>query len=196
MLASAEFAGWIVSGVNPRGGPADSRSEPERFAEHELQVMNRTNGFKAAGGKPNLPWPRALGTPPWGAARELEAGAARPGAAYRMRLLRLGSAAALRHVYQDLAGLVGEGLPALLYVGSPSLPRHVTLLLPGSGTAASDDTAGSDGTEGTAGSEAGTQLDVYDPATGTVTGLSPDRFASRTLGIAGWNVPWIAVQPR
>ena len=187
MLVSAEFASWIVSGINPRGGPADSRSEPERFAEHELQVMNRTNGFRVAGGKPNLPWPRALGTPPWGAARELEAGAARAGAAYRMRLVRLGSAAALRDVYRDLVGRVREGLPALLYVGSPSLPRHITLLLPGQRPGDTDGPVGPGG-------EA--QLDVYDPATGTVTGLAPDRFASRTLGIAGWDIPWIAVQPR
>jgi hypothetical protein len=42
----------------------------------------------------------------------------------------------------------------------------------------------------------GALLDVYDPATGSVTQLAPDRFAGHTLGIAGWNVPWITVQPR
>jgi hypothetical protein len=176
MLVSPEFSGWIVDGIDPGGGPPDSRSEPERFAEHERQVMDRTNGIQAAGGKLNLPWPRALGTPPWGAEKELEDGAARPGAAYRMRVVRLGSGQGLREVYQDLAGLVGEGLPALLYIGNARLPRHVTLVMPGD-----TDRSG---------------LDVYDPATGSVTELDPDRFARRTLGIAGWNVPWITVQPR
>ena len=38
-------------------------------------------------------------------------------------------------------------------------------------------------------------LDVYDPATGQVTLLDEGRFASRELRIAGWDVPWIAVQP-
>ena len=175
MLVSPEFAGWIVNGINPTGGPADSRSEPERFAEHEREVMSRTNGFRAAGGKPNIPWPQSLGTPPWGAEKELEHGAARAGAAYRMRLVRLGAAVALSEVHQQLVSLVREGLPALLYIGNTRMPRHITLVLPGDG---------------------GAPLDVYDPATGSVTELAPDRFARRTLGIAGWNVPWITVQPR
>ena len=177
MLVSPQFAGWIVSGKSPRRlqGPDDPRSEAERFAEHEREVMDRTNGVHAAGGKLNVPWPHRFGTPPWGAERELEAGAAQPGAAYRMRLVRLGSTAVLRDVHRDLVSLVHEGLPALLYIGNSRLPRHVTLVLPGEG----------DG-----------ELDVYDPATGSVTDLAPDRFASRTLGIAGWDVPWITVQPR
>jgi len=177
MLVSPQFAGWIVSGKSPRRpqGPDDPRSEAERFAEHEREVMNRTNGIHAAGGKLNIPWPQAFGTPPWGAKKELEYGAAQPGAAYRMRLVRLGSTAALREVHRDLVSLVREGLPALLYIGNTRLPRHVTLVLPGDG---------------------GKQLDVYDPATGSVTDLAPDRFAGRTLGIAGWDVPWITVQPR
>src|SRR5450759_626191 len=178
MLVSPEFGQWVVNGIDPLGGPTDSRSEPERFAEHEREVMNRTNGMRAAGGKLNVPWPPALGTPPWGAEKELQDGAARPGAAYAMRLVRLCSSEALLKAHRDLVGLVREGLPALLYIGNGWAPRHVTLLLPGSGT------------------DGGGGLDVYDPATGSVTELAADRFASRSLGIAGWNVPWITVQPR
>jgi hypothetical protein len=176
MLVSPSFGQWIVDGIDPKGGPADPRSEAQRFAEHEREVMNRTNGIRAAGGKLNVPWPRALGTPPWGAEKELEFGAARPGAAYAMRLVRLGSSDALRDVHRDLVRLVREDLPALLYIGNAWAPRHVTLVLQG------DSTSGG--------------LDVYDPATGSVTELAPERFARRTLGIAGWNVPWITVQPR
>jgi len=176
MLVSPEFGQWVVNGIDPKGGPTDSRSEPERFAEHEREVMNRTNGIRAAGGKLNVPWPRVVGTPPWGAEKELEHGAARPGAAYAMRLVRLGSSDVLRDVHRDLTRLVREGLPALLYIGNAWAPRHVTLVLPGD--------------------SANGGLDVYDPATGTVTELAPERFASRALAIAGWNVPWITVQPR
>jgi hypothetical protein len=175
MLVSAEFAAWIVNGINPTGGPVDSRSEAQRFAENEREVVTRTNRFHAAGGKLNIPWPKSLGTPPWGAEKELEAGAARHGAAYRMRVVALSSTVALRSAHQDLVTLVRCGLPAMLYIGNARLPRHVTLVLPGDG---------------------GALLDVYDPATGSVTQLAPDRFAGRTLGIAGWNVPWITVQPR
>ena len=180
MLVSPELARWIVSGIGPRvtdssGGPPDSRSEQDRFAEYERTVMKRTNGFRAAGGQWNIPWPHAVGTPPWGAKTELEYGAARPGAAYAIRWVRLGRSDALRDAHRDLVRLVEEGRPALLYIGNAWLPRHVTLVLPGDGDAL---------------------LDVYDPASGWVTELAADRFASRTLGIAGWNVPWITVQPR
>jgi hypothetical protein len=176
MLVDPGFAAWIVGGVKADGGPTDSRSESTRFAEHEREVMDRTNAFHAAGGRLNLPWPHALGTPPWGAEKELEHSV--PGArgkAYRMRVLRLASGSGLQDAYRDLASLVREELPALLYIGSSASPRHVTLVLPGEG---------------------GAQLDIYDPATGSVTDLDPARFAGRTLGIAGWNVPWITVQPR
>jgi hypothetical protein len=176
MLVSPEFSGWIVNGTDPEGGSADPRSESERFAEHERQVMDQTNGPHAAGGRLNLPWPRALGTPPWGAEKELEAGAARPGAAYRMHVVRLGSRNALAEAFRDLTGLVREGQPALLYIGNARMPRHVTLVIP----------AGS-GDSG---------LNVYDPATGAVTELDQARFTTRTLDIAGWNVPWLTVQPR
>jgi len=194
MVVDPDFAAWIVDGVRADGRPPDSRPEAARFAEHEREVMNRTNALHAAGGRLNLPWPHSLGTPPWGAEKELEyntpgergapaveAATAAPGAPgragppYRMRVLRLASGAVLRDVYRDLVGLVREDLPALLYIGNAQSPRHVTLVLPGEG---------------------GAQLDVYDPATGSVTDLDPERFAGRTLGIAGWNVPWITVQPR
>lgn len=204
MLVSPEFGQWVVNGIDPNGGPIDSRSERERFAEHEREVMNRTNGIRAAGGKLNVPWPRALGTPPWGAEKELEFGAARPGAAYAMRLVRLGSSDALRDVYRDLVRLVRDGLPALLYIGNAWAPRHVTLVLPGGNSSDGGDGGvgggnGGGGGAGGSGGDGGSMnggLDVYDPATGSVTELDLERFASCTLAIAGWNVPWITVQPR
>jgi hypothetical protein len=184
MLVSAQFAGWIVDGTDPEGGPTDVRSQSERFAEHERTVMSRTNGWRAADGRLNLPWPHAVGTPPWGAKKELESSQlGMTGADYTMRVLGLGSATALREAHRILVGLVREGLPALLYVGNTWMPRHVTLVLPGD-------------RQGAGGSKDVGVLDVYDPATGSVTGLDPDRFATRKLAIAGWNVPWITVQPR
>jgi hypothetical protein len=181
MLVSPEFAGWIVDGIDPKGGAPDARSQSERFAEHERTVMSRTNGWRAADGRLNIPWPHAVGTPPWGAEKELEHGAASQGAAYSMTVVGLGSGETLRKAHTDLAGLVREGLPALLYVGNAWMPRHVTLVIPAStGEGGGLDVGG---------------LNVYDPAAGSVTELDPDRFASRTLGIAGWNVPWISVQP-
>lgn len=137
--------------------------------------MSRTNGVRPAEDRWNIPWAHALGTPPWGAKAELEHGAARPGAGYRMRLVRLGSTNGLRDVHRDLVRHVRQGEPALLYIGDAWLPRHVTLVLPG------DDEA---------------RINVYDPASGSVTELALETFETRRLDIAGWNVPWITVRPR
>jgi len=199
MLVSPEFAAWIVDGIDPAGGPADSRSQSERFAEHERTVMSRTNGLHAADGSLNLPWPHAMGTPPWGAEKELESSQlGMTGATYAMRVLGFGSGKTLREAHQALLGQVREGLPALLYIGNRWMPRHVTLVLPGAGPpgagpAVSGQAVGGQAVGGQGGDGV---LDVYDPATGAVTILDPVRFATRRLGIAGWDVPWITVHPR
>ena len=59
---------------------------------YERVVMNRTNRLYAGGRRLNLPWPKALGTPPWGAKKELEFGASRRGTTYTVQLLRAGLA--------------------------------------------------------------------------------------------------------
>jgi len=174
MLVNPAFARWITTGEGPRGDAPAGATEQERFAAYERVVMRRTNGLRGAGGRLNLPWPRSLGTPPWGARAELEYGAARRGTTYELRVVRQLRAAALRAAHGTLVDVVADGEPALLYIGSATLPRHVTLVLPGDGDRA---------------------LDVYDPASGQVTALDEARFAGHELGIAGWDVPWITVQP-
>ena len=64
-------------------------------------------------GRLQLPWPRALGTPPWALARELSAATGRP---HRVRLVRWS-----RRRSVPPAGA--------LYVGTRWLPRHVLLVL-------------------------------------------------------------------
>ena len=174
MLADPAFARWVVAGVGRDGGPPDGRGEQARFAEYERVVMGRTNALVGSGGRLQLPWPRALGTPPWGARRELETLAAAGGSPYQLRLVRFASAATLGATYRQLGHLVCDGRQALLYLGNALAPRHVTLVLPGDGDAV---------------------LDVYDPATGTVTALDEDRYVTRRLALAGWDVPWVLVHP-
>lgn len=174
MLVNPVFARWITTGEGPRGDAPSGNTEQERFAAYERVVMRRTNRVLAGGGRLNVPWPRALGTPPWGAMKELEFGAARGGTDYEVRVLRLHPRSALRAAHARLVEVVADGEPALLYIGSGLLPRHVTLVLPGDGDRV---------------------LDVYDPATGQVTLLDEARFVARDLRIAGWDVPWIVVQP-
>jgi hypothetical protein len=174
MLVNPRFARWITTGEGPRVDAPPGDTEAERFAAYERVVMNRTNRLYAGGRRLNLPWPRALGTPPWGARKEFEFGASRAGARYTVEVLRGDLRSRLRAAHARLVDVVDEGEPALLYAGTALLPRHVVLVLPGDG----DST-----------------LDVYDPATGLVSLLDADSFAERRLRLSGWDVPWFAVQP-
>ena len=174
MLVNPQFARWITTGEGPRVDAPPGDTEAERFAAYERVVMHRTNHLYAGGRRLNVPWPRTLGTPPWGAKKELEFGASRRGTRYAVEVLRTDLAKRLRADHARLVDVVDDGEPALLYVGNAVLPRHVVLVLPGDG----------DGV-----------LDVYDPTTGLVTLLDADSFAARRLRLSGWDVPWFAVQP-
>ena len=78
----------------------------------------------------------------------------------------------MRFTLRRMEKAVAEGRPGLLYVGSPRLPRHVTLVLPGE----------IDGT-----------VHVYEPAAGRVLGMTADGFADEAFGLAGWPQPWFLV---
>ena len=69
----------------------------------------------------------------------------------------------MRRYHDEIRERVGAGRPAVLYIGSTWLPRHVTLVVP------------SESTDG---------LDVYDPASGQVEPLPADSFATRRLDMA------------
>ena len=174
MLVNPEFARWIITGEGPRADAPPGATEQERFAAYERVVMARTNRIFAGGRRLNVPWPRLLGTPPWGAKKELEFGASRRGTEYDIHVMRAKSKAGLRAAHARLIELVDDGEPALLYVGNRLLPRHVVLILPGDGDRL---------------------LDVYGPATGRVSMLDEASFAERRLRLAGWDHPWLAVQP-
>ena len=174
MLVDPDFAHWIATGERAKPGSPHGASPAERFAAYEQVVHRRTNGLALGRDGLNLPWPRFLGTPPWGAKRELELGAAKRGTDYTIVVLRPLSQDALARVFERLNAVVADGMPALLYVGSTTLPRHVLLILPGNG----DD-----------------RLDIYDPADGSVRARSVRSFATHELGLSGWDVPWFVVAP-
>lgn len=174
MLVDPAFAHWISTGEGALPGSPEGRSPAERFAAYERLVHRRTNGFTVDRSGVNLPWPRFLGTPPWGAKRELELGAAKRGTDYAISLLRPLPQDRLGRAFDHLNAVVTDGMPGLLYVGSTTLPRHVLLVLPGNG----DD-----------------RLDVYDPADGSVRARSVRSFATHELRLSGWDVPWFVVAP-
>ncbi len=175
MLVNPAFGRWITTGLGKDARDddvPDGRTTAERFAAYEQVVAGRTNSLFGAGGRLQVPWPRALGTPPWGGLGELEYGAADPGARYDTSWFRFGSRAGRERAYAALRARVSDGRPALLYIGNAWLPRHVVLVMPPT---------------------RGQQLDVYEPSVGRVVDLPREPFVSHRLGVAGWDVPWAAV---
>jgi hypothetical protein len=183
MLADPGFAAWIRTGarLDARGaetglaGGAPTGSEVQRFGAYEQVVAARTNALFGGARRLQLPWPRALGTSPWGARNELEFGAAGPGSRYGIGWIRFRGADRLGQAYDELRARLRDGRPALLYVGSRWLPRHVVLVMP---------------------STRGDELDVYEPAAGRVVDLGRAAFTGHRLGLGGWDVPWFVVQDR
>jgi hypothetical protein len=175
MLVNPAFAAWIRDGTHKDardGDVPDGGTEAQRFAAYEQVVASRTNAVLGAGRRLQLPWPRALGTPPWGALRELEYGASDPDADYDVAWFRHRGRGGLEHTYAELRARVREGRPALLYVGNAWSPRHVVLVMPPTGDQ---------------------ELDVYEPSAGRVVDLQRHAFVERRLQVGGWDYPWAAV---
>ncbi len=103
----------------------DRSPAPEEFREEVLACHRRLTSLRGPDGR-QVPWPRALGTPPWAVRRALEALA---GCDHDLHLARWS-----RETSYDRLAVAGGAL----YVGSRLLPRHVLLALAGG--------AGGDGT--------------------------------------------------
>ncbi len=95
--------------------PAYGRAlrDPGHWRAEVLRTHAEVTGLRD-GGRVGLPWPRALGTPPWSVARRLGVTTGRRWRTSRCDLAAV--AAAVR---------AGDAVP--LFVGSRLLPRHVLL---------------------------------------------------------------------
>lgn len=144
----------------------------DRFGSDVLSTHRRATAAVVAG-RLQVPWPRALGTPPWSLARELSrlSGPALPATPYRWRVARLQPAAA----FERVAHAVEAERPVALYVGNRWLPRHVVLAV---GRAAED------------------ALWVYDPARGARVQVTRAAVSSRCLTFGRWDRLWVDVSPR
>jgi hypothetical protein len=147
-------------------------AEDDRFAADVLSTHRRATSAIVAG-RLQVPWPRALGTPPWAVARELSAasGPGVPARGYRWHLAVLRPSAA----FDRVAAGVDAGRPVGLYVGNAWLPRHVVLAV---GRAAED------------------SLWVYDPARGARVQVTRAAVESRSLTFGRWDRLWFDVTPR
>ena len=94
-------------------------ADQETFAHEAATLHRRLTSFADTAGGWQLPWPRALGTPPWAVARDLRL---LTGVPYAVDVVRLG-----RRVWPGLER-VTAGRPAAVFVGDRLLPRHVVLV--------------------------------------------------------------------
>lgn len=176
MMIDPALTGWILQGRRGPGIATDTRSPNERFAEQEREVLTRTNAMQRPRGSGwQVPWPTALGTPPWGALAELEHGSSVPGTRYQVGMLRGLRGSMLRHGLEHVMSRLQPGAPALLYVGNATLPRHVVLLYL---------------------HDADPEPDLYDPSDGSVRPVPLGDLERSTGRISGWGCPWFAVYPR
>ncbi len=113
---------WLVTGAAAGRDLPPGATALARAAAYHRVVHRRTTGLVGPTGRLQLPWPRRLGTPPWGVARELEAVAPEPDTRYRTVLVRAAGAAGLARLADRLARHLRVGRPGVLYVGDAWLP--------------------------------------------------------------------------
>jgi hypothetical protein len=150
-------------------GYAQMCEEPKRFREEVLAMHRRTTSLSDVRGRVQLPWPRAIGTPPWAMARQLEWTAK---CEYDVVPLRPGISWPGRS--QAFDQLLAAEVPAAIYVGDRWLPRHVVLVIGSKGDA----------------------LDLYDPGRGVLAARDRAHFLDGELSLSGWQIPWLVVAPR
>lgn len=174
MLADPAFEAWVERGdAGGRALPFVAATAQGRFAAYEAVVKERTVSARGLEGA-QLPWPGFWGTPPWGAVRELAAISGLSARDYRVDVIRWKGLEQREKALRALLE-VEPGRPALLYVGSARLPRHVCLV---------------------ARAQAGTEVVVYEPSAGEVRRYDPAALATGTQTLGGWPHVWLVIAPR
>ena len=138
---------------------------PHAFAGSVLD-LHRQLTAPSAFGRAQLPWPRALGTPPWAVARAM---GEYSDIHYATTLVPFHNRSRL---FDRLADAVADR-PAPFYIGD-WIPRHVVLAV--------------------APTDEGVQ--VYNPSGGTLVEMKRSEFVARRLTTLGrWTRPWFLVLP-
>jgi hypothetical protein len=150
--ASALAARALLTRWRPEHPPAEIQEE-HRLLTSATSARDRFQ----------LPWPQALGTPPWALANTLRALTDRHVATV---FARPRPAVAYEVVREN----VGRR-PVAVYLGSRWLPRHVVLAFDALGDA----------------------VRVFDPAAGDLVTVPRDRWEHQAVGVAGWDYVWFVV---
>lgn len=166
VLTDRAFADTVLQG--------DAAEVAGRWARLETGIQRATNRASSPTSGLRLPWPIALGTPPWGLADALDdLGRAR---GVRFEVVRL-DGTRVDEVDATLARVgaaVSRGIPVPLYVGDRLTPRHVVLAV-----------AAGPG-----------WVDVYDPGHGRRSRVQRDALRTGRARVSGWDLLWAAVVPR
>jgi hypothetical protein len=136
------------------------------FAREAATLHRRLTSLSDTSGAWQLPWPRAIGTPPWAVARELRLLTGLRYATHPVRVRR-------RRAWEHLADARPDR-PVAVFVGDRLLPRHVVLVTDVEGERAR----------------------TYEPASGITLTVPRDRWERDGLRLGGWDRPWLVVRPR
>lgn len=136
----------------------------DQFGSEVMAMHRRLTGPIDVAGRVQAPWPRAVGTPPWALARQLE----RDSRGRRVVAARSRPRAAWAAMSADLSR--GSVVPA--YVGDRWTPRHVVLALEQPREDA---------------------VRVYEPTTGRVVQVARAEWIEGRLRLGGWRRPWFVV---
>lgn len=167
------YAMRVVTGYDPRTRATDRTDQTDRWNAEVLQMHRRVTALRDHDGDLQPPWWRVVGTPPWGAARQMEGAVGNSGLSgsrYTAHALDPGH---LDVEFDRIAAAVDAGHSVPLYVGNDLRPAHVVLVV-----AAND-----------------RELRVYEPSAGRMRRVDRKAFTGSRLGLASWDVPWFVVLP-
>lgn len=140
-----------------------TRWRPEHPAAEIEEEHRLLTSATSARDRFQVPWPRALGTPPWALANFLHDLTERHIATVVARPRPVVAYEVVRENVDDR--------PVAVYLGSRWLPRHVVLAVGGIG----------DG------------LQVFDPAGGRLVTVPRERWEQHAVDVAGWSYFWFVV---
>lgn len=179
MLLDHAYGEFVATGTPPTSGPTSGPdsgyalpgSVAGRFRYEVLAMHHRVTGPVDASGNVQLPWPRALGTPPWAVARQLSA----TGSALHPRVQHTIQPAWSDRggAFDRIAAATEMRRPVPLYVGNRWIPRHVVLAL----------------------GQVDGRLRCYEPSQGRLVDVDRAAFTTSRLGLAGWDRLWFAILP-
>lgn len=207
VVALALETGTVLAGVvDPRLGPLVAAAS-QGFDALQRYLHAATTRRVVLG---LLPWPRRLGTPPWGLAREARCADVR----FRHVVVDVADRTRTSELAARIDVCLRAGTPLPLFTGgasrsgwSTALPRHVVLLTgvesaaDGTGVA----TGAADGTDVAPGADSGTGPDapgaswrVYEPSRGRVLTVDVRTWAvpERRDAWGRWSRPHWIVLPR